>query len=67
MLNLRHRSRSAPPRSTVDGAGSDRPDLQIRSLLDDPQLRRAMGLEAPAVVRPEPRFDRRRLLDAAAA
>ena len=67
MLNFRHRARSAPSRSIVDAAGPDRPDLQIRSLLDDPQLRRAMGLEAPAAIRPEPRFDRRRLLDAAAA
>ena len=64
MLNLRRRHRSARPRSDV-GAGPDRPDLQIRSLLDDPQLRRAMGLEAPAAVRPQPRFDRRRLLDGA--
>lgn len=67
MLNLRHRSRSARPRPTVDASSPHRSDLQIRSLLDDPQLRRAMGLEAPVATRPEPRFDRRRLLDAAAA
>lgn len=67
MLILRHHGRPARPRPTVDASGSDRSDLQIRSLLDDPQLRRAMGLETPVAVRPEPRFDRRRLLDAAAA
>ncbi|MFP5486771.1 MAG: hypothetical protein ACLGHQ_00490 [Acidimicrobiia bacterium] len=48
----------------------DRPDLRIGNLLDDPGLRRAMGLDAPPVStvdRPVPRFDRRRLLDRAAA
>ena len=46
----------------------DRPDLRIGNLLDDPRLRRSMGLDAPAeTARPEPRFDRRRLLDDAAA
>jgi hypothetical protein len=57
-----------------------RPDLQIRSLLDDPGLRRAMGLDqaltvatsvAPTVVsvnqRPRRRFDRRSLLEGVAA
>jgi len=64
MLKLRRRNRSARPRSDV-GAGPDRADLQIRSLLDDPQLRRAMGIEVPAAVQPQPRFDLRRLLDGA--
>ena len=52
-----------------------REDLQPRNLLDDPRLRRAVGLdphgtEMPQVeaqVWPELRFDRRRLLAAAAA
>ena len=58
-----------------------RPELQIRNLLDDPGLRRAMGLdqssltaaEAPATVkvatkaRPGRRFDRRTLLETLAA
>jgi hypothetical protein len=49
------------------------PELQIRSLLDDPALRRAMGLDqAPAAVapvavkeRPQRPFGRRQLLEAA--
>jgi hypothetical protein len=57
-----------------------RPDLQIRSLLDDPGLRRAMGLDQPLAVatsvapslvavtpRPRRRFDRRSLLEDVAA
>jgi len=68
MLKLRrHRPAVAPD----DGSLLDRPDLRIGNLLDDPRLRRAMGLDepvpAPAVSRPEPRFDRRRLLEEAAA
>ena len=50
-----------------DGSLLDRPDLQIRNLLDDPRLRRAMGLDTPAAPRPLRRFDRRRLLDDDAA
>jgi hypothetical protein len=60
---------------------AQRADLQIRNLLDDPGLRRAMGLDLSlsaaevAVVpagrkiteRPQRPFDRRRLLEAAAA
>src|SRR5215213_6730903 len=58
-----------------------RPELQIRNLLDDPALRRAMGLDqssltavmAPATAkaartpRPGRRFDRRTLLETLAA
>ena len=50
-----------------------RSDLQIRNLLDDPRLRRACGLDpqsthVPAVrAHPHVRFDRRRLLETAAA
>ena len=54
---------------------SENPELAIRDLLDDPALRRAMELElaahAPlasiAPVRPEPVFNRRRLLERDAA
>ena len=45
----------------------DRPELQVRNLLDDPQLRRSMGLDVVANPRPHPRFDRRRLREEAAA
>jgi phage pi2 protein 07 len=71
MLKLRHlshrshRTRNEQPIAASDR--SDRADLQIRNLLDDPRLRRALGLEGPTVARPAPRFDRRRLLDDAAA
>lgn len=70
MLTLRTRTPAAAPARVL----AEHPDLRIRNLLDDPALRRAMGLEGPAVhaipappTRPAPRFDRRRLLDAAAA
>lgn len=70
MLTLRTRTPAAAPACIVAG----HPDLRIRNLLDDPALRRAMGLDVPAIhaaparpARPAPRFDRRRLLDAAAA
>lgn len=65
--------------SIVDRSSSNvttirhRDDLQVRNLLDDPRLRRACGLDPEGhripKVRPHPqlRFDRRRLLDAAAA
>ena len=53
------------------------PELQIRSLMDDPALRRLMGLDqTPAVTavtgrtiteRPQRPFGRRQLLEAAAA
>jgi hypothetical protein len=54
---------------------SEQPDLTIRSLLDDPALRRSMGLDvvvAPVSLvvtplRPQPVFNRRRLLEGAAA
>jgi hypothetical protein len=47
-------------------AGSNA-DLAIRDLLDDPRLRRAMTPDSPvAVLRPEPVFNRRRLLESAA-
>jgi hypothetical protein len=68
MLKLRWRRRA--PRPDVHASLHDRPDLRIRNLLDDPRLRRSMGLDEPdvdVVVRPEPRFDRRRLLDDRAA
>ena len=60
MLNLRRRRTSA--RLAVASASVDRADLRIRNLLDDPQLRRAMGLDAPTVELQQPRLDRRRLL-----
>ena len=50
-----------------------RADLQIRSLLDNPDLRRAMGLGVVAAIAPnapnvlEPRYEVHRLLDAVAA
>lgn len=54
--------------TSTDHGDLDRTDLRIRNLLDDPGLRRAMGLdEAAPSDRPEPRFDRRRLLERAAA
>ena len=62
--------------STEAPVGSllDQPDLRIRNLLDDPRLRCSMGLDRAVVEasvevadRPQPRFDRRRLLDEAAA
>lgn len=65
MLKFRRHQHPAPAGSLLD-----RPDLQIRNLLDDPGLRRAMGLDEPVVEpagRPVPRFDRRRLLDRAVA
>src|SRR5215217_938671 len=55
-----------------------RPDLQIRNLLDDPALRRAMGLDllhaevtvaatqVSLMQRPQRRFDRRMLLEGVA-
>ena len=57
---------------------SEHPDLTVRNLLDDPRLRRAMGLDvdvassppsvpAGAAPRPEPVFNRRRLLERDAA
>jgi hypothetical protein len=70
-------------RSTVDAPtdhltlASDRGELQVRNLLDDPTLRRAMSLDAAVVVaapalvvatsRPEPVLNRRRLLERDAA
>lgn len=46
MLNLRRR----PPhvRATPSHTPNARADLQVRNLLDDPQLRRVMGLDASA-------------------
>ena len=67
MLKFRRRTPAPVVQPGADLA--DRPELQIRDLLDDPALRRAMGL-ADAESRndvPTPRFDRRRLLDQAAA
>jgi hypothetical protein len=64
---------TAPPAPVTSLQG--REDLKPRNLLDDPALRRAVGLDphgtempkvAPTPV-PELRFDRRRLLAAAAA
>jgi hypothetical protein len=71
------RSNGLPGRDSL----ANRADLQIRNLLDDPGLRRAMRLDVSpdstelAVVpagpkvteRPRRPFDRRRLLEAAAA
>lgn len=67
MMKFR-RSQPAPTASS-DGSLLDRPDLRIGNLLDDPRLRKSMGLDEPVPVRarPEPRFDRRRLLDRAIA
>lgn len=62
MLRFR---RSTPPPPIDDRPLTDRPDLRIGNLLDDPALRRSMGLDRPAW--PPPRFDRRRLLDRSAA
>lgn len=45
MLNLRRRPATRATRSSVH-APVVHADLRIRSLLDDPQLRRAMGLDA---------------------
>jgi hypothetical protein len=62
MLNPFKRKRGAFVQPT-------RADLQIRSLLDDPDLRRVMGLDIKAPTTPvvlEPRYDVRRLLEAAA-
>ncbi|MDJ0771139.1 MAG: hypothetical protein QNJ12_20290 [Ilumatobacter sp.] len=66
---------TTPPLEVV--TTSLRDDLQIRNLLDDPRLRRSMGLEVlpygvpaeplPAPVRPAVPFNRRRLLGEAAA
>ena len=71
MLNLRWIRVTMPPPAVPH----HRDDLKVRNLLDDPRLRRAVGLdpngsEMPEVrARPMPdvRFDRRRLLDRAAA
>lgn len=72
MLKFRRRKPAAEDHHSL----LDRPDLRIRNLLDDPGLRRAMGLDAPAAEgaprasrrpRPPRRFDRRRLLDETAA
>jgi hypothetical protein len=60
MLHLRRRRPTPLP--ATNGSLLDRPDLRIRNLLDDPALRRAMGLDAPETERPQHRFDRRRLL-----
>lgn len=72
----------APDTSHTDTPDTDGPDLRIGNLLDDPRLRRAMGLDVTVLdpteldpteldvtepERPQPRFDRRRLLDEAAA
>jgi len=65
-------TRSWPPPVV---ALQDRVDLKPRKLLDDPRLRRACGLDpegtdippVKAHAMPELRFDRRRLLEAAAA
>lgn len=74
MLTLRwNRVTEAWPPPVV--ALRHREDLKARNLLDDPRLRRAVGLdpdgnEMPTVKAhpmPELRFDRRRLLEAAAA
>lgn len=50
MLKLRrparHARRAGP--ATATASLLVRPDLQIRNLLDDPCLRRAMGLDEPA-------------------
>jgi hypothetical protein len=68
MLNPFKRKRAAAIQPT-------RADLQIRSLLDYPDLRRVMGLDIKAPTTPvtpvapvvlEPRYDVRRLLEAAA-
>ena len=66
MLKLR---RPRPAVAPSDDSLLDRPDLRIGNLLDDPRLRRAMGLEVPVPVaaHTEQRFDRRRLLEQAVA
>lgn len=52
MLNLRRRPATRATRSSAHAPVAHAPvahaDLRIRSLLDDPQLRRAMGLDASA-------------------
>lgn len=66
MLKLRRRRHAEAPGTSL----LERPELRIRNLLDDPALRRAMGLDGPEPAperRPEPRVDRRRLLDRRAA
>lgn len=62
MLKIVRRSRTVP---STELPLRERPELQIRNLLDDPALRRAMGLGVTEL--PQRRFDRRRLLDAVAA
>ena len=68
MLNLFRRKPGLAP-----AAKPTRADLQIRSLLDNPDLRRAMGLGVVAAIAPnapnvlEPRYEVHRLLDAVAA
>ena len=81
MLNMLKRNLDANlvPTSDPPAAPSqptERGSLQIGNLLDDPDLRRAMGLEVYAqpapppeelsAPLPPPRFDRRRLLEPAA-
>lgn len=69
-------SRSRRSAAPDDAPSSlERPDLRVGSLLDHPDLRRAMGLGEPEQatvheLRPaheSPRFDRRRLLEQATA
>lgn len=70
MLKLRRRPRPIAEQPIANGVPlAERPDLQIGRLLDDPRLRAAMGLDndPPTPAWPEPRFDRRRLLESAAA
>ena len=63
MLKFRRKAAATVPQES--GSLLERPDLRIGNLLDDPRLRRSMGLPVGA---PEaPRFDRRRLLEQAAA
>lgn len=64
---LWHRLATRPEQLPAGDSLLDRPDLRIGNLLDDPRLRRAMGLDTPTVPAPQRRFDRRRLLDDAAA
>jgi hypothetical protein len=72
---------SDAPTDVPSSLASEHPELTVRNLLDDPRLRRAMGLDvdaantlpavpavsAVATARPEPRFNRRRLLQRDAA
>lgn len=49
MLKFRRRRRAVDETPNVSSL-LDRPDLQIRNLLDDPRLRRAMGLDEPTCI-----------------